>query len=121
MKTEEILKLTSRNISRFLQQQKGLQDPFEGREQRRAPRWPFPGTVEICPVDSDGGVQWLGTLQNVSETGLGMSCEQYLKPDMVIDLAFHMPEASFYGKAIVRYCREIREQFMAGVEFLFDD
>ncbi len=121
MQTEEIVQLTRKNISQFLASQSTPPEPYSGPEMRRKPRWPFPGTVEFRPSGGSGQEHWMGTLRNVSETGLGMSCDRHLIPGMLIDLAFHTPEISFVGKGVIRYCKEVRNQFMAGVEFLFDE
>lgn len=119
MQTEEILKLERKVLSEVLTRQFCPDDDWKGKEKRHNQRWPFPGTVEVSPNSGENQL-WLGTLRNVSETGLGMCCEEYLKPESVIDLAFHMPEASFYGKGVIRYCKEVRDRYMVGVEFLFD-
>ncbi len=121
MRTDEIVKLTRENIAQFLAENTEPADSYDGPQRRREPRWPFPGAVEVYPINASGGIQWLGTLRNVSASGLGMSCERYLKPETVVDISFHMPDASFYGKAVVRYCKEVRNEFMCGVEFLFDE
>lgn len=121
MKTDEIVKLTRNNIAEFLAENAGPVEPHDGPQRRREPRWPFPGAVEVYPCSANGSVQWLGTLRNVSASGLGMSCERYLKPETLVDISFHMPDASFYGKAVVRYCQQVRNEFMCGVEFLFDE
>ncbi|MCP4247004.1 MAG: PilZ domain-containing protein, partial [bacterium] len=65
--------------------------------------------------------QWFGTCRDVSESGLGMAGEQYFEPGTKLQVAFHLPEASFYGHAIVRYCQEIRGRYMTGLAFVFDE
>ena len=121
MIADEIVKLTPEAIAKLLRTREAPDAEYDGAERRDAPRWPFPGAIELRPADADGGTQWFGTCRNVSETGLGMTCDQYLDPGDRLDIAVHLPEASFYGQAIVRYCKEVRGQFMAGLEFLFDD
>ena len=121
MIADEILKLTRQGITEVLAAKQDQAEPFMGDERRLAPRWPFPGTIELRPADGDGREQWFGTVRNVSETGLGASGDHYFELGTVLEIAFHLPEASFYGKGTVRYCKQVRGEFMLGLEFLFDE
>jgi hypothetical protein len=118
MKADEIVKLSHRSIFELL---KGRQEPESseapGRERRRKPRWPFPGTVEIHV--SGCAEPCFGSLRNLSETGLGMSCDRYFELESRVEIALHLPEASFCGQAIVRYCMETPRGYMTGIEFDF--
>ena len=117
MNTDEIVALSRERIAELVRNRSNLPDPVPAHERRRAPRWPFPGTVEIYPAGGDGTVRYFGSCRNLSETGLGMRCEQYLEPESRVEIAIHLPEASLCGKAIVRYCMETPQGYMTGLEF----
>jgi hypothetical protein len=119
MHTDEIVKLTHEVIADVIRRRHGDAEPFPGHERRRSPRWPFPGTVEVHVERSADPV--FGTCCNLSETGLGMCAEKFLEVDSIVELAVHVPEVSFYGKGIVRYCSQTPRGYMTGVEFIFDD
>jgi hypothetical protein len=113
MNTEEIVKLTPEAIGEVLRSRR------EGSacERRRSSRWPFPGTVEIHATDEDGPC--FGSCRDISESGLGMRCDHYFEPESRISLSIHLPEATLYGEAVVRYCMQTPLGFMTGVEFVF--
>ena len=105
MNTNEIIQLTRESIRDLIRLRQGASHGFPGREHRRAPRWPFPGTVELHATDCTTG-QWFATCGDISETGLGMCGEHYFCPEMIVDIAIHLPEATLYGRAIVRHCQK---------------
>lgn len=121
MKMDEIVKLTREAICDLLQRRQEGAEAFDGSERRTAPRWPFPGTVELRPDGGDGTVQWFGVCRDVSEGGLGMTCDQAFEPGTRLEIAFHLPEASFYGLASVRHCTEIPDGCIVGLQFEFED
>lgn len=117
MQTEEIVKLTRQAVRDLLTSRQPL-PPDKHHERRRSPRWPFPATVEI---QLDDNTQTFGTCQNLNESGLGMSCDEYLEPETRLRFSVHLPEVSFYGVAVVRYCMKTPRGYMVGFEFLFPD
>ena len=120
MNTNEIVRLTRDGIANLLGMQHRLPEEFEGDEHRQWPRWPFPGTIEFWPVDGDGTQQWFGTIRDVSEGGIGCITDKDFASGTQLDIAFHLPEASFYGKATVCHCSPtIHDQFMVGMQFDF--
>ena len=122
MPTDEIVQLTPETVREVIEDRKKHEvefKPFEGNEQRRQPRWPFPSTAEIAPVDGDTTVRWFATCHDLSQSGLGMTCDRYFEPDTPLEIGIHLPEATLYGRAVVRYCMETPRGFMTGVEFIF--
>jgi hypothetical protein len=123
MPTDEIVKLNRRQIERLLRKrQAAAGKDFPGSERRRAPRWAFPGTVEIRHLDPTDGGHWFAACRDISEGGMGMKSDTYFEPGTVLDISVHLPEISFYGQATVRYCKEIESsEYIMGVQFVFDD
>lgn len=121
MRTEEIVRLTKKRVNALItaRQEAHDMDASPGPERRRHPRWPFKGPVEIWPEGGDGTNVTHGTCLNVSESGLGLSCDEHLQPGSTVEIAVHLPEMTLCGKAAVRYCAEVRDQFMVGMEFIF--
>ncbi len=122
MRTEEIVKLTRNRIATII---KARQDAaaipcpdHQGPERRRYPRWPFKGAVEIWPNGGDGSQVTHATCLNLSETGMGLSSDEHMNPGTVVEIALHLPEMTLCGRATIRYCAEVRSQYMVGVEFL---
>ena len=122
MPTEEIVQLTPEAVREIVAERKRHEagfEPFGTSERRRQPRWPFPSTAEIAPVDGDTTLRWFATCHDLSESGLGMTCDRYFKPDTPLEIGIHLPEATLFGQAIVRYCMETPRGYMTGVEFVF--
>ena len=121
MATEEIVKLSREAILELLRSRRLPVDEFDGPERRRQSRWPFPSAAELRPDGGDGSVQWFGTCENLSQGGLGVTCDHVFEPGTTLEISFHLPEASFYGRAVVRHCHETPRGQYVGVEFLWDD
>lgn len=120
MKADEIVTLTREGIASLLRSRTGMApDQSPGHEKRRSPRWPFPGTVEITPPEGHADTPFFGAVRNLSETGLGMQCDRYFDINTRLEVAVHLPEASFCGHAYVRYCMETPQGYMTGLEFDF--
>ncbi len=89
---------------------------------RRVARWPFPGTAELWIPDDDGPERYaLATSLNVSLHGVGVRCDEQLTPGLELMIAIHEPEVSLHGRAVVRHCTEIEDDYLIGLEFIFDD
>ena len=122
MQTQEIVKLTRKRIAEIV---KARQDagklPTEQAhvERRKVARWPFKGAVELWPDGADGRSLTHGTCLNISETGMGLSCDEHLNSGQIMEVAVHLPEMTLCGRAIVHYCAEVRSQYMIGMEFVF--
>ena len=122
MSTEEIVKLTREGVQDLIRNQSEPSDDYDGTNRRRQPRWPFPGTVELWPDGGDGSRQWFGTCRDLSEGGLGFNCDAYFEPGTPLEIAFHLPAASFYGKATVRHSLESPDDdYIVGVQFNYED
>ena len=121
MDATEIKPLTEETVARILADQETQIPSVGANGRRRAPRWPFPGTVEMWLPDETGVEQLaLATCLNLSRHGLGMLSEEPLTIGLEFALAVHQPEASLHGRAIVRHCTETEAGYYVGVEFLFD-
>ena len=122
MQTQEIVKLTRKRIAEIV---KARQDagklPTEQShvERRKSARWPFKGAIELWPDGADGRSLTHGTCLNISETGMGLSCDEHLNPSQIMEVAIHLPEMTLCGRATVHYCAEVRGQYMIGMEFVF--
>lgn len=123
MRTDEILKLSRPAIVELLRARMSRAgvEPYDGPERRKSPRWPFPGQVELRPLDDDHAPSVFCDCRDLSETGLGMRGEQAFEIGTVVELSMHLPEATFYGQAIVRYCMRMHHGHMIGVEFIFEE
>lgn len=128
METTEICRLTREAIERLLAERIASrpQDRRKGwrnAPHRRAPRWPFPGTVELWIPDG-AGRQWhsLATSINLSESGIGLRHDDSLKPGTELEIAIHEPEVSFHGRAVVRHCSPAPDEtHIIGLQFLFEN
>ncbi len=121
MPTDEIVKLTRETIADLLAAQSAPEQDFEGDERRQSERWPFPGTVEIRIANGQAQEPSFATCRDVSSGGMGMKCDCHFETDTPLEISVHLPEASFYGKAIVRYCAEAGPHYILGVEFDFEE
>ncbi len=120
MQTDQIVKLTREAIGAVLGERHRTQaGVYAGKDRRNRARWPFPGTVQIWPCGGDGRQNWYGTLRDLSEDGLGMCCDDPFIPGTRVEIALHVPEASFCGQAIIRYCQPTGRDYLVGVQFQF--
>ena len=115
-------KLTRESLSGLLQlRESASDDQYAPVEQRRSPHWLTDDTIEFWPADENWHEPWHGKCRNISQGGLGMSSDHYLEQGSNVGVALRLGERCFHSKTVVRYCQKIRDQFMIGVEFLFDD
>lgn len=121
MKTDEIVRLTPKRVARLVRARQEREAPelFEGKEHRSNMRWPFMGAVELWPAAGDGQERWYATCQNLSEGGMGMVTEDAFDTGTPVELACHLPEASFFGFGTIRHCTEIPDGYLVGIEFDF--
>lgn len=121
LETLEILPLTRASIASFLEGRELFTPDDHAAARRRVPRWPFPGTVELWIPDGDGGERYeLASCMNLSVDGLGFLADEKLPLGMQLGIAFHQPEVSFHGRAVVRHVASHEKGFFLGVQFLFD-
>lgn len=121
METLEICRLTEEAIARILADRRPHLPEPKGKGRRAAPRWPFPGTVELWIPEADGLERYaLATSLNLSLDGTGIRCDEPLSPGLELAIAIHEPEMSFHGHAVVRHCNEIEGDYLIGLQFLFD-
>lgn len=116
---KEFVPLTPEAIIELLRdRQRSEMLPPRSREARRAPRWPFPGQVQIWIQDANGQeVQIFATCHNLSENGIGLSCECSLPIGARLTIAIHQPEATYQGEAVVRHCTLSSDGYFIGMEF----
>ena len=117
----EICRLTSEAIAGLLKA-RNVREPEPGPDgRRRAPRWPFPGTAELWIPDEDG-IEYhsLATSLNLSMYGVGIRCDDELTPGLELSIALHEPEVSFHGQARVCHCAEMEDDYLVGLQFIFD-
>jgi hypothetical protein len=118
MEATDILPLTRAAI-RALLRAREPSAPLAGPEQRRIPRWPFPGTVEVWSRNADGmEFHHLATCNDLSEGGAGIMCDCWLPVGDTLDIAIHQPEASYHGRALIRHCTRQVHGYAVGVEFV---
>ena len=117
MHTGEILPIEHETLVQLFRMRFAhLDDEALGR--RREMRWPFKGTVELwIPGPEDTEIYRLATCLNLSLRGVGIQCEDELREGSVLDLAIHQPELSLHGKARVRHCTLVEEEYVVGLEF----
>ena len=121
MDTTEICPLTQEAIVNLLTDREPRRLDATPVGRRKAARWPFPGTVELWIPDEAGLEQYcLATSLNLSVYGVGIRCDEALSPGLELAIAIHEPEASLHGKAVVRHCTEMGDEYLAGLQFLFD-
>lgn len=124
MLTEGILKLTRKRIEELLKSRSRPESDYQGHERRRHPRWPFPGAVELRPVGANDDELCFGTCRDISLSGVGLTCDEEYAPGTQLEIALHLPEATFWGKGTVRFCRELDadfdEEYVLGIEFNFE-
>lgn len=121
LETLEIQPLTRTAISDFLNGRALYLPDDHQHARRRVPRWPFPGTVELWIPDAEYGERYeLATCVNLSVDGLGFTHEEALPIGMELGIAFHQPEVSFHGRAVVRHVADHGAGFFSGVQFLYE-
>ena len=120
MQTNEIIRLTRQAVAELLASREAAAEPYEGHERRRVPRWPFDGAVEFRLAGGTGSPQWFGSCDNLSQTGLGASCDRHFEPGTRVEITVHQPEASLFGEATVCHCTQRGDEYYVGVDFDFD-
>jgi hypothetical protein len=121
MDADEIYPLSRDAIRNLLQARQSDETDSGPLGKRRLPRWPFPGTIELwLPTPGGREEHMLGTLRDLSETGVGMRGDVEVKTGQVLSIAVHQPEASFHGQATVRHCTAHGTGYYVGLEFKFD-
>ena len=122
MDATEIVSLTEEAVARLLAGRNAEDADTSANGRRKAPRWPFPGQVQLWIPDENGQEQLtFATCLNLSLHGLGMLYDEALSIGLEFALAVHQPEASLHGRAIVRHCTLNEDGYYVGVQFLFDE
>lgn len=121
METTEICPLTEDAVGELLARRSGEQRTAKAKGKRKASRWPFPATAELWVPEENGLAHHaLGTALNLSLHGVGIRCAEPLAVGVELAIAIHEPEMSFHGRGLVRHCTAIEEDYLVGLEFLFD-
>ena len=123
MEATGICPLTQKAVQELLAARASQSEGHNGKERRRAPRWPFAGTVELWVPDNDGVEHYtLATCIDLSAEGLGIRCDEDLPIGLSLSVAIHQPEMSFHGTSIVRHRTATpKGDFILGLQFCFDD
>lgn len=118
----EIRPLTRSSVAKVLACQLGGAVESCETERRRAVRWPFSGTVEFWSDDGHGREDYaIGTCENMSQNGLGVTCDDPFEPGTTLKVAVHQPSLSLHGRATVRHCTETENGYYCGLLFEFED
>lgn len=122
MKTAEVVPLTEKAVSKLLRSREAARPSKSPSGKRHTPRWPFPGVVELWLPDENGDLQHsLATSVNLSLHGIGIRCDEPLEPGIELELAFHEPEVSFHGRAVVRHATQLESDHLVGLQFIFKE
>ena len=121
MKLDEIQPLTPDRVADLVQARCGGNVKAATSCKRRKTRWPCRGNVELwLPRPGGPAEHVIGYLRELSEAGAGIRTKNEIEPGQVLSIAIHQPEASLYGKAIVRHCTHRPDGCHVGVEFEYD-
>lgn len=120
IETTEICRLDRKALAALLHDRDATRPDSNGHRRRKVARWPFPGTVELWVPDADGlEHHTLATSLNLSLDGVGIRCDEPLTPGVTLEIAIHEPEVSFHGRATIRHCTQIDDEYLIGLQFLF--
>ena len=121
METSEFCRLSEEALITLMRDRPARGAGEEPRAQRRAPRWPFPGMVELWLPEENGDEDYsLATCENLSIHGVGVRFDKPIDLGVELPLAVHQPERTFHGWAVVRHCTRMHKDYFIGMEFLFD-
>lgn len=122
MNAAEICPLTESSVAQVLESRVAADRSAMYPGKRRALRWPFPGMVELWIPDEEGNDRHvLANSVNLSMTGIGIRCDDPLPVGLKLAVAFHEPELSLHGRAVVRHCTQIETDYLLGLEFILDE
>ena len=117
MKSTEFCPLSENNVAEVLASRNVK--PSAVGDRRKSARWPFPGTAELWVPRDDGTEDYvLATSLDLSSDGVGIRCETPLEPGLELAVALHEPEKTFHGRARVRHCTEIDDEYLIGIQFI---
>ena len=121
MQSAEVTTLTKRSMSTLMAERRKRSRGVVRKCQRKTPRWPFPGTVQLWTHDGERERLIFATSLNLSSQGIGLRCEEPLECGDEMIIAVHEPEISFQGRAVVRHCRETDDGwYHIGLQFIYD-
>ena len=122
MNITEFCPLTSEAVANLLASRSAAEELPSADERRKTPRWPFLGTAELWIPDEDGVEHHaLATSLDLSVQGVGIRCDEPLEPGMELAIALHEPEVSLHGRAVVRHCTAMEDEYLVGLQFLTAD
>lgn len=120
MDADEIIPLTAESIADLVRNHRVAEAPESESGNRRAPRWPFPGAMQLWVADESGTETILfGTCDNISTAGLAGRIDEPLPVGVTIPIAIHLPQATYHGRATVRHCTQKKRSHFVGLEFDF--
>ncbi len=121
MQTDEFVPISADNIHTILRERYGYPDVPHSDARRRHPRWPFPATVELWVPDASGGERHvLARGLNLSSAGVGILMDEEISPNVELSVAIHQPEATLFGKAVVRHATLTEHGNHVGLQFVYD-
>lgn len=121
MDVTEFSPITQRALKELLGGWEVRRPGHSANGRRRAPRWPFPATVELWIPSPAGEEHILASCLNISMEGVGIRCDRRLPMDAELSVSIHQPEVTLFGKVAVRHITPISEGYYIGLEFLFED
>lgn len=120
MNAAEICPLTATALEELLRGRQAELPDRNAPRRRALHRWPFPGTVELWVPDENGIEHYtLATSLDLSLQGAGIRCDESLPTGLELAVAIHEPEVSFHGRAVVRHCTAVAEEYLIGLQFVF--
>jgi len=122
MDTSEFVKLTPETAAALIISQIRDRAFSEPLGQRRKPRWPFPGTVELwLPDEAESERHIFGTAINISADGIAVRCDEKPTIGTACAIAIHLAEATYHGRAVVRHVTQTSRDYILGVQFTFQE
>jgi hypothetical protein len=119
LEEKEFVALTADAIQKLLRAGEDRTADRRQQERRREPRWPFASPVQLWVRNRMGQeVEIHATCINLTETGLGLSCEKPLESGLCIPIAIHQAEATYHGKGVVRHCTPSNGEYFVGIELV---
>ena len=121
MDADEIIPLTADSIADLVEDHRVAEATEVDSGNRRAPRWPFPGAMQVWVADERGAETIVfGTCYNISTGGLAGRIDEPVRVGATVPIAIHLPQATYHGRATVRHCTQKKNTYLVGLKFDFE-